>query len=472
VETAVATCDNGPAPAHCLTSSFEKCGPNAVGFGWFHGRAVQRIIGDGGVTNYGNQDSGHDSGPNQTPGDFLFLTGPNGGAANGSYCADPDFVNPRWDGCILNFTESPVGCGGPNYGVLDFVIAGVEPAAPNVARMAVLSVDWNEFFAAYVMDSAGAPVVDGDPCGGDGLSTNPNPVNCTPIPVPVITEVSHTLSGANLQLAIGSTAGIPILDDCLIAEDKATNCPRNLYAGRVLMYKHGACTPGASDGFDRRVWVYQASPASGTLNVFPNWLVFSIEDSNLNGALDAGEDGSHGGTVNGVLDPFIIPGMDLTNASVFVPAVPGASDCIYLALGIGLDNNHLPVDPPANTILGEMVISPEVSVSPTPIFPGAATPVGDLITTIQAGRRQGKGTVDWETGIELTTAGFNVIGTKHNGAEVKLNRSLIAAKEGTTGRGASYSATFDAGQLKGSTAVFVEIVKTDGSRERFGPAGF
>ena len=119
-----------------------------------------------------------------------------------------------------------------------------------------------------------------------------------------------------------------------------------------------------------------------------------------------------------------------------------------------------------------MVLSPEVSVNPTPVFAGNATPVADLITTIHASKRQGKGTVDWETGIELTTAGFNVIGVGKNGMERKLNGSLIAAKEGTTGRGASYSATFDAGQLKGSSSVFVEIVKLDGSRERFGPADF
>jgi hypothetical protein len=80
--------------------------------------------------------------------------------------------------------------------------------------------------------------------------------------------------------------------------------------------------------------------------------------------------------------------------------------------------------------------------------------------------------VNWDTGVELTTAGFNLIGTKKGGNDVQLNSSLIAAKEGTTGKGASYSATFDANQMKGSTLVYVEIVKTDGTKQRFGPASF
>jgi len=467
VWTAFARCNNGVSPFHGLSSSFEQCGPSAVGFGWFHGRAVQRIIGADNVFN-SNQASGHDSGLSQD----IFLPGPNGGPANGSYVGDPDFNNPGWDGCIANIPENSSGCGGSiNWGVLNIVITGVEPEAPNVARMAVLSVDFNQFFLTHILDNAGALAVDGDPCGGDGLSFLPNPVYCTPIPVPEITGTSHDTGGANISLQIGSTAGIPILDDCLIAEDRAINCPRNLYVGRVLMYKRGACTPGAASGFDRRVWVYPAAPASGTLNVVPNWQVFSNEDGNLNGVLDAGEDGTHGGAVNGALDPLIIPGMDPANASAFVPLFTLTTDCLYFALTVGLDANHSAINPPANTLLGEMVLSPEVSVNPTPIHYSSIS-VGDLITSIRASKRQGKGTVDWETGIELTTAGFNVIGVANNGAERKLNGSLIAAKEGTTGRGASYSATFDAGQLKGSISVLVEMVKLDGSRERFGPASF
>ena len=148
----------------------------------------------------------------------------------------------------------------------------------------------------------------------------------------------------------------------------------------------------------------------------------------------------------------------------------GATDCIFLGMAIGLDNNQKFVNPPTNTIAGEMVLSPVVSVNPNPIRP-SWTPVSDQVIELRAGRTGGKGSVEWTTGIELTTAGFNVIGTKKGGGgEVKLNDRLIAAKEGTTGRGATYTLVFDARKLKGSTSVYVEIVKNDGSKERFGPA--
>ncbi|HEU5181173.1 MAG TPA: hypothetical protein VFW45_10285 [Candidatus Polarisedimenticolia bacterium] len=470
IRTTFATCPIIVTPFHGLSSSFEQCGPNAVGFGWFHGRAVQRIIGAFDQANSGNQASGHDSGPNQTIGDNMFLDGPNGGPGNGSYLADADFYDPRWDGCITNIPENSSGCNGSaNLGVLDFVITGVDPAVPNVARMALLSVDFNEYFLTHILDNAGAPAVDGDPCGADALSFLTSPVNCTPIPVPAITGASPASGGTNVQVSIGSTSAIPLLDDCLIAEDKASNCPRNLYIGRVLMYRHGACTPVAPESIDPRVWIYPAPPASGTLTVVPNWRVYSVEDANLNGLLDAGEDGIHGGTVNGALDPFIIPGTEVTSTSIFVPAVAGASDCIFLAMAIGLDSNHLSINPPADTLLGEMVISPEVSFNSTPIPASSITPVTDKVTMIGTSKMRGAVTVDWETSVELVTAGFNLIVVKNNGAEWKLNDALIAAKEGTSGRGGRYTSSYNAGSLKGAHAVFVELVKLDGSKERFGP---
>jgi hypothetical protein len=471
VRSTFGRCNTNIVPFHGLgSSSFEQCGPNAVGFGWFHGRAVQRIVGADNLANDGNQASGHDSGANQRNTDYMFLPGPNGGPANGSYLADADFNNPGWDGCITNILEGASGCGGPaNLGVLDFVITGVEPQAPNVARMAVLSVDFNEGFLTHILDNAGAPAVDGDPCGADAFSFLTSPVNCTPIPVPIITGASASINGTTVYVQVGPTSDIPILDDCLIAEDRATNCPRSLYLGRVLMYRHGACTPMAAAGFDPRTWIYPELPASGTLAVTPNWGVFSIEDANLNGLLDAGEDGTNGGIVNGILDPFLIPGMDSASTSIFLPRVPGATDCIFLALAIALDSNHLPIDPPTNSLLGEMVISPEVSFNPTPLQPNA-TPVADRITTVYASKSQGVVTIDWETESELATAGFNLIGTRNNGTERKLNNSLIVAKGGSTGSGAGYSASFEGSRLKGSNAVYVELVKTDGSKQRFGPA--
>jgi hypothetical protein len=233
-----------------------------------------------------------------------------------------------------------------------------------------------------------------------------------------------------------------------------------------------SASTSASAAFDRRSWIYPPAPPSGSLVVAGNWMIYSQEDANLDGLLTAGEDGTHGGTVNGILDPFIVAGTAAATPTVFVPAVNTATDCIFFALGIGMDTNKLAVDPPTNSIFGDIVISPVVSVNGNPIHVSTGTPVSDVVTVITASKSQGKGSVNWETGIEMTTSGFNVIGTKKNGGETKLNGSLIAAKEGTTGRGATYTVTFDAAQLKGSSSVFVEIVKTDGSKERFGPASF
>ena len=472
--SAYANCE--AAILHGITNSFEQCGPNAVAFAWFHGRAVQRTVAsfaNGAAAGPG----GHDSGILQTLTDNMMTEGP-GGAANGSYEGNTDFYNIGYDGCLTYPTEGPCKCvncvpGAINYGVFDYAIGGVDPAAPNVGRVAMVSVDFNQGYASWLLDNAGAPAVDGNACNldGDANSGNPNPINCTAIPMPIITQFGPAVGGQNITLSIGSTAAIPILDDCLIAEDKATNCPRNLAPGRVVMYKHAACMASAAAG-ERRVWTYPPQPAAGTLNVAPNWIMYSVEDENLNGFLDAGEDGGNGGTVNNALDPYFIAGTDATSTMIRVPYVPGAIDCIFLALGIGVDNNHFSVNPPTNTIFGEMVILPVVSVNPTPIRAGNGTPVADLVTTITASKSQGKAAVSWETGIEMATVGFNVIGTKKHGGETKLNASLIAAKEGTTGRGAAYSIVFDAGQLKGSSLIFVEIVKTDGSKERFGPASF
>ena len=312
-------------------------------------------------------------------------------------------------------------------------------------------------------------------------------MDCLPIPVPQITGVvpgSCSTAGCTLTVNVADVSNLvnlSMLDDCNVAEDKATNCPRNLYQGRVLVFKHGTCSPSTAATFDRRAWLYPASPPSGTLTVSGNFSIYSVEDANLNGALDAGEDGTNGGVANGRLDPYIagatVPNPTggtgpLTAIQVRVPAVSGASDCIFLGLGIMIDAGGGFVNPPTNTIVGEATVSPLVSIDPNPVRAGTGTPVSDVVTTITAIKSQGKGTVGWSTGIELTTSGFNVIGTKKGGQEIKLNPSLIAAKEGTTGKGAEYTVTFDGGQLKGSTSVFVEIVKTDGSKERFGPASF
>jgi hypothetical protein len=332
------------------------------------------------------------------------------------------------------------------------------------------------------LDNAGAPATGGgpDPCGADAFQVNPAPVNCENIPVPQITGTGAcTAAGCNIGIGsadVSALVGNAILDDCNVAETAALNCPRDLYQGRVLVFKHGACSPATAAAFNRRSYVYPAAPASGTLIVTPNFTVFSLEDGDLDGVLDANEnDGANppADNANGRLDPFIIPGTAPASTSIFVPAVAGAPDCIFLGMGILLDAAGGSINPPTNTIFGESVVSPVVSLNLNPIRAGSATPVTDVVTTVTATKLpQGKGKVDWSTGIEMTTSGFNVIGTKKGGGEVKINANLIEAQEGTTGKGASYSVTFEPGQLKGSSSVYVEIVKTNGSKERFGPASF
>ena len=464
-----ANCPSAPI-LHGLTSSFEQCGPDAQAFFWGHGRAVQRIIASE-ATGANATAAGHDSGRLSTVADAILIDGP-GGAASGSYLGNTDGADTGSDGCFLNASlvdTGNIGCGGAiDFGVVDYVIGGM---VGSEARMAAVSVDFNQFFQQHVLDHAGAPAVDGDNCNADAFSGFPGPVNCTTIPVPQILSSSHITSGVNVMLRFGSTAAIPILDDCNIAESRAVNCPRNLVAGRVLVFRHGSCSSGAAPTERRTFSMPALLPASGTMNVFPNWTTFSREDLNLNGILDAGEDGANGGAVDGRLDPTIVAGTAQQDLPIFVPAVAGATDCIYLGMAVGLDNNRKFVNPPTNTIVGEMVLSPVVSMNPTPVQAGAATPVSDQVIDLRAGRTGGKASVDWSTGAELTTSGFNVIGTKKGGGgEVKLNDSLIAAKEGTTGRGATYTLVLDMRQLKGSTSVYVEIVKNDGSRERFGPA--
>ncbi len=471
VGSAYANCTNvGFFVTHGLTNRFEGCGPDPSAFAWFHGRGVQRIIGPENTANQGNTTSGHDSANRSScVNDGMCADA----GAPGAYFGGGDFGNQGWDGCIANIPEGTSLCnGGPDYGPLDFAFGGIDPATPNVGRFAAVSVDFNQVLTSWVLDNAGAPSAGGDPCSGDALSGNPAPFTCSPISMPNITGSSPTSGGSIVTIGM-PLQNVPVLDDCNVAETKAANCPRNFYTGRVLMFKRGACTAGTSATFDRRSYVFPASPAASNLTVPGNWTPLSNEDANLNGVLDAGEDGTNGGAVNGRLDLIIVPGQNAASTSARIPTIPGAGDCVYLATAIGMDNNGLSVNPPTNTIFGEMVLSTVVTVNPNPITANSATPVADLVTTIVASKTGGKGKVDWTTGVEMTISGFNVIGTKKGGGnEVKINGTLVAPKEGTTGKGASYTFEFDAGQLKGSSAVYIEVVKNNGSKARFGPASF
>ncbi|HEU5181178.1 MAG TPA: hypothetical protein VFW45_10310, partial [Candidatus Polarisedimenticolia bacterium] len=126
-----------------------------------------------------------------------------------------------------------------------------------------------------------------------------------------------------------------------------------------------------------------------------------------------------------------------------------------------------------NTIFGETVLAPMVSVNPTPIPLVSDTAPRDQVISIVATRSGSMIVVEWETEREFSTQGFDVIGSKKGGGGgMVLNRSLIPAQEGTSGGGASYSFSVDRNRLKGSALIFIDLVKLDGTRVRFGPASF
>ena len=188
----------GLAYAQGLTNYFQSCGGSNAAFVWFHGRGVQRIIGPETVPNQGNTTSGHDSANRFPFADGLIGNGADAGFPAGSLLAGGDPGNQGWDGCILNIPERRVaGCGGsPDYGVMDYTLGGIDPAFPNIGRVAAVSVDFNPILLAWLADNAGAPAGDGT-CLGDALSGNPNPIICGELPVPNVTVVTPVPAAAS-----------------------------------------------------------------------------------------------------------------------------------------------------------------------------------------------------------------------------------------------------------------------------------
>ncbi|HEV8337333.1 MAG TPA: hypothetical protein VGR67_13025 [Candidatus Polarisedimenticolia bacterium] len=455
-----------PASAVCADSvplnqsvgQFTGCGTAPEAFFWLHHMGVQRAVNSNTSANTtaGGVDSGIAS--------FAGMLSNTGGE---NYVIGGNWGNFGTDGCVSNVDvqETDVSCatGGNTVGVTDFMISGKSSSNPNLAKVAVLSVDANELLQAYFFEQAGALSIDGDPCGGDAFQTKEPPdTACGTIPQPGVFPVagSCTTAGCNVNITAAART-IPILDDCAVAASKAINCPRNLDGGLQLMYKRGACGVGAFPAGDTRALA--AYPASGTSTVATNYSPYFPQDLNLNGILDAGEQ---------AFAPVILASNSPTStqlSNMFVPKIAGATDCLFFALA-------LRVDPGAVLALGvqhQPVYSQFVSVNATAgVNLATGTPASDRVLNLVASKTSGKANVSWDTTAELTVAGFNLIGTKKSGGEVQLNSSLIPAKKGTTGEGASYSADLKAGDLKGSTAVFVEVVKTNGAKERFGPASF
>ena len=80
----------------------------------------------------------------------------------------------------------------------------------------------------------------------------------------------------------------------------------------------------------------------------------------------------------------------------------------------------------------------------------------------------GVGTLTWTTTHEVDLQGFNVVVFDNKGTRIQQNRSLITCLECVTGLPVTYR--FPLSGHKGSRSLFVEMVRQDGSIEKFGPA--
>ncbi len=446
---------------------FAGCGddPGSVrAFFWEHHFASQGI---GGASTGGLGPAGIDSGALSGAADFLFTpydtTGQGRAPTPGAYQVLSDWGTFGPDGCpILEQEPDPGACPpGTTPGsmpVTDYVLAGSDLGSRLQAKAAVLSVDMNELFQLYVLDQAAAPAVDGDPCdyNGDAGSFRTAPAACGAIPAPDITSASCDGAGCDLAVSVAPHA-VPIEDDCAVAFSKAIDCPRALFAGRAIMVRRAACdatSPASVASFDTRTFIMDAASSfPGT--ILPNFFPYAPEDLNLNGVRDDGE---------APFVPVVLAGNDAATAAIRIPRIAGATDCAYLGVALLLDSAP---DPAACEGPCAQVLTPLVSANPTaiPLLAGGADQVIDLA----AGKVSGRATVSWVTTAETAVAGFDLIGVRKGGGTVRMNDALIAAKQGTTGMGASYSVSLGAGDLRGSAGVAVEVVMLDGTRVRFGP---
>ncbi len=444
---------------------------NVRAFFWEQHFASQ---GTGGANSTSLTSAGIDSGALSGVADFLIApydtTGAGGAPTPGAYQtglgADWGAFGP--DGCPLLKQEPdpgacPVGTTTSSMPVTNWVITGRDLAAPLTAKASVISVDMDELYQIYILDQATAPAVDGNPCGGDASSFRVTPSTCGTIPIPaILSSGAEDSTGVNLTISVPPHS-VPIEDDCNVAFSKAIDCPRNLYVGRQIFIRRapcGATSPANAGSFDTRTYAMDSQTTfPGTIT--PVFVPYAPQDLNLNGIQDAGES---------PFTPVILAGNSTAVTTIHIPRIAGATDCAYLGVALVLDSA------PDPTACGgapcQSVVTPLVSVDRVPVSLDTATPVGDKVINLAASRAGGKASVSWDTTAEFQTAGFNLIGAKRNGGEVRLNATPIPAKEGTTGQGASYSVALSGGDLKGSAAVYVEVVKTNGTTERFGPASF
>jgi hypothetical protein len=100
----------------------------------------------------------------------------------------------------------------------------------------------------------------------------------------------------------------------------------------------------------------------------------------------------------------------------------------------------------------------------------AAAPGGPIVTSalvsLTAPPRR-KAVVTWNTTHEDALLGFNIVSVNDGGHERRLNATLIACLECTTGAGAAYR--YEMSSPKPDHDLYIEILFIDGHTERVGP---
>ncbi|HKQ98849.1 MAG TPA: MopE-related protein, partial [Candidatus Polarisedimenticolia bacterium] len=92
-------------------------------------------------------------------------------------------------------------------------------------------------------------------------------------------------------------------------------------------------------------------------------------------------------------------------------------------------------------------------------------PVGTIILDRLSG---GNGVLHWQTDVEHSIAGFNVLSIDSRNRVTKLNPTLVPCTECTSDRGASYA--LPVSKIKSGHSLYVEQVDRAGQVRRFGPA--
>jgi uncharacterized membrane protein YsdA (DUF1294 family) len=107
--------------------------------------------------------------------------------------------------------------------------------------------------------------------------------------------------------------------------------------------------------------------------------------------------------------------------------------------------------------------------------PGAPDPCGcrpqqvtDILLDTHSPSGRGSGLLSWRTTAERDLVGFNVVSYDSQGRRTVLTPSLIPCQVCTGGLGASYGAILV--KHKSGKDLFVEMVRTNGVIQTFGPA--